>query len=125
MGKRLICASSDVIERGKGVRFTIQRDGQCINAFVIRYRGTAHGYLNRCAHISVELDWGEGQFFDFSSTSLICATHGALYQPESGRCVGGPCLGRGLSKLAIEETDGKLYLIESLTTNQLAMDEHG
>jgi len=124
MGKRLICASGDLIERGKGVRFTIGQGKEDAMAFVIRYRGKAYGYVNRCAHISVELDWAEGQFFDFTGTQLICATHGALYQPDSGRCLGGPCLGRGLTRLAIEESNGKLYLIEDTMIDHPAVGEH-
>jgi nitrite reductase/ring-hydroxylating ferredoxin subunit len=43
---------------------------------------------------------------------LICSTHGAMYLPDSGRCVGGPCSGRGLVPLAVEEADGKVFLID-------------
>jgi nitrite reductase/ring-hydroxylating ferredoxin subunit len=42
---------------------------------------------------------------------LICSTHGAMYLP-SGRCVGGPCSGRGLVPLSVEEADGKVFLID-------------
>jgi len=70
-----------------------------------------HAYLNRCGHVPVELDWQHGEFFDDSKLYLICATHGALYAPESGQCLGGRCNGRGLTKLPVEERDGNIYLI--------------
>jgi nitrite reductase/ring-hydroxylating ferredoxin subunit len=124
MGRRLICTSDEVIERSKGVRFTVERGSSTAKAFVIRYGGTVYGYLNRCAHISVELDWAEGEFFDFTKTQLICATHGALYEPDSGTCVGGPCLGRALTPLPIEEIDGKLYLLDASVTQPTAVDRH-
>ena len=68
-------------------------------AFAVRFDGVVHAYLNRCAHVPVELDWVEGEFFDLSRLYLVCSTHGAAYLPESGRCVAGPCSGSGLVAL--------------------------
>ncbi len=109
--KRLICYSAQVQNGGKGVRFEIERHGEMQPAFLIRYDGILYAYLNRCAHISVQLDWAEGEFFDLSGLYLICSTHGATYRPESGRCVRGPCDGRGLVRVPVEEDAGKVYLI--------------
>ena len=111
-GKRLICQSSDVLDGGDGVRFTVlDADGAEAPAFVIRHSGMVSGYLNRCAHIQVELDWQHGRFFDDESQLLVCATHGALYLPSSGECVGGPCKGDFLTKIEVREKDGMVYLI--------------
>jgi nitrite reductase/ring-hydroxylating ferredoxin subunit len=109
--KRLICESAQVLEGGKGVRFDIERHGELQPAFVIRYDGTVYGYINRCAHVSVQLDWIEGEFFDLTGLYLICSTHGATYRPDTGRCVRGPCDGRGLVRVSVEEDGGKVYLI--------------
>ncbi|PIX75037.1 MAG: (2Fe-2S)-binding protein, partial [Rhodocyclales bacterium CG_4_10_14_3_um_filter_68_10] len=89
-GERLICASSDLVEGGPGVRFQVQEGEGLAAAFAIRWRGRVRAWLNRCAHIGVELDWMPGRFHDDSGLYLICSTHGALYQPDSGRCAGGP-----------------------------------
>ena len=112
MSQRLICASEDLVEGGRGVRFTVDRHGVGEPAFVVRHRGQVHAYLNRCGHISVELDWQPGEFFDYSGLYLICATHGALYAPESGRCLGGRCNGKGLEAVAVIERDGQILLNE-------------
>lgn len=110
--KRLICAASDVVEGGHGVRFEVNRAGETLPAFAVRYDGAVHAYLNQCAHISIELDWAHGQFFDFSGLYLICSTHGATYVPDTGLCVRGPCKGARLQKLLIAEIDGSVYLLE-------------
>jgi nitrite reductase/ring-hydroxylating ferredoxin subunit len=111
--ERLIAASDQIVERGKGYRFTVDTDdGDWLPAFAIRYGGVVFAYLNRCAHISVELDWAEGDFFDATGLYLICATHGATYSPESGQCVAGPCQGGRLVPLRTTEHDGKVYLIK-------------
>jgi len=107
--ERLICASDDLAEAGKGVRFEVEYFGEPAPAFVVRYAGQVHGYLNRCAHVAMELDWQEGVFFDSGRSHLLCSTHGAMYDAASGRCLGGPCNRSPLVKLRIEERDGRIY----------------
>lgn len=111
-GERLICASGDLPEQGRGVRFQVDLGGASLPAFAIRFQGRAYGYLNRCGHVPVELDFQEGEFFDCSRLYLICSTHGALYDPVTGRCLGGRCDGRGLRPLSLEEREGGIYLKE-------------
>lgn len=112
MNRRPICASDDLVEGGRGVRFTVERHGVAEPAFVVRFHGKVHAYLNRCGHVPVEMDWQQGEFFDHSGLYLICATHGALYAPESGRCMGGRCNGKGLAAVSVAEHDGCVFLIE-------------
>jgi len=111
--ERLIAASDQIVERGKGFRFTVDSpNGNWMPAFAVRYDGAVFAYVNRCAHISVELDWAEGDFFDTSGLYLICATHGATYFPDSGKCAAGPCKGGRLASLPTVEHGGNVYLIE-------------
>mgnify|MGYP000131309044 CR=1 FL=1 len=107
----MICRSEDVREGGDGVRFTVQIGGEAVAAFVVRSGGCVHAFLNRCAHVPVELDWQPGRFFDSGGTYLICATHGALYEPDSGFCLAGPCKGRHLVPVAVEERDGGVFMV--------------
>lgn len=108
--QRLICAAADLVDGGDGVRFEIDTPDGSIPAFAVRYQGGVHAWRNQCAHVSVELDWNPGKFFDDSGLYLICATHGALYHPDTGRCAGGPCRGGSLLRVEVEERDGNLYL---------------
>lgn len=111
-GQRLICASADLVERGLGVRFQLaaDEDGEPVPVFAIRYNGEVRAFVNRCAHIPVDLDFQEGEFFDISRLYLVCSTHGALYDPVTGACRGGPCAGRGLVPVGLEERQGGVYL---------------
>jgi nitrite reductase/ring-hydroxylating ferredoxin subunit len=106
-----ICASDELIERGLGKRFQAEWGGTPAPAFVVRWGGRVHAYLNECAHIPVELDFNEGDFFDLSHSYLICATHGAYYRPDTGLCLGGPCKGARLVKLAVEEMEGEVFFL--------------
>ncbi len=100
-----ICASDELVDGGAGVRRDAKDAGGNVVVFFVRYDGKAYGYLNRCAHVPMELDWSEGQFFESSGLYLMCATHGAIYAPDTGKCVGGPCRGGRLRALQVDERD--------------------
>jgi nitrite reductase/ring-hydroxylating ferredoxin subunit len=104
-----ICASGALVDGGRGVRFEVSVAGRLVPAFVVRFGGIPRAYLNRCAHVAMELDWQPGEFFDFDAERLVCSTHGALYDPATGQCAGGACAGRGgLRALNVFEQDGRV-----------------
>ncbi len=103
-----LCRSADLVNGGLAVPFDVVFGGQTCRAFAIRYQGGVHAYLNRCAHVAMEMDFQPNQFFDSSGDWLICATHGALYQPQTGQCRSGPCRG-GLIKITLSERDGVVH----------------
>lgn len=104
-----VCASAEVGEGAKGVRFPVTAGGEDRTGFVIRYGGRIYGYLNRCAHVPIELDWNEGDFFESSGLYLMCSTHGALYTPETGMCAGGPCRGGRLRPIEVFEKNDQIF----------------
>ena len=90
--------------------------GEPARAFALRFGEQVVAYLNRCLHVPAEMDWQPGEFLDSRREFILCATHGAAYEPLSGRCVGGPC-GRGsLTALRIEERDGEVCWYPSSDT---------
>ncbi len=106
----LVCSADEVVDKGQGARFDLLIHGEKNTGFVVRYEGRLYGYLNRCSHVAMELDWLPGVFFEDEGRYLMCATHGAIYEPTTGVCAGGPCLGRGgLQPLEIVEQDGKVW----------------
>jgi len=107
--ERLICAAEALVDSGRAVRFDVEYFGERTPAFVVRYEGRVYGYLNRCGHLPMELDWREGEVFDLDGRDLICSTHGATYAADSGKCLGGPCGRTPLVQLSVEERDGKVY----------------
>ena len=106
---RVICKSETLAEGGLAVRFPI---GESANGFVIRFQGRVQGYVNQCPHMGTELDWQPGEVFDESGLYLVCATHGAIFDPQSGLCVAGPCRGASLQRIATVERDGKVCVTE-------------
>lgn len=107
-----LCAASALVDGGVAVRFTAWDGRDVVGAFVARFRGRLVAYLNRCAHVAMEMDWQPGHFFDPDAEFIVCSTHGALYDPASGACAGGPCAGRGgLRKLEVFERDGRVFWV--------------
>ncbi len=117
MNDNLIVFDSAVLEDGgKGIRFALPALGEFASGFVVRFQGKPYAYVNQCAHMSVELDWNEGEFFTAQQDYLICATHGAHYRPDNGFCVMGPCKGKSLKKINVIEQNQKVIInIESIT----------
>ena len=104
-----LCASEALIDGGEAVSFDLCHEGQHARAFAVRYEGQAVAYLNRCAHISMEMDWQANRFFDADGQWLLCATHGAAYHPHTGVCVAGPCVGARLIPVPLVEHERWLY----------------
>lgn len=124
----LICRSNLLLDGMEGFRFQIRAadvvqklDGidrhidETLPAFLIRHDGLVYAYLNRCAHIAMELDWQPGNFFTQDKSALICATHDAQYLPDTGECISGPCpKGARLIQLDIEEKSGHIFLCQAV-----------
>lgn len=104
-GLQPLCNSAELVDAGLGVPFDVVYGGQTCRAFAIRFEGRVYGYLNRCMHVAMEMDWQPNRFFDDSGQWLLCATHGAMYDPASGKCRGGPCRS-GLIQIPLVERDG-------------------
>ncbi|MEN9842423.1 MAG: hypothetical protein RLZZ612_252 [Pseudomonadota bacterium] len=100
-----LCKSRDLLERGAAIAFDVAYAGRLMRAFAIRFEGQACAYLNECTHVPMEMDWQPNQFWDHQKRWLLCATHGAAYQPNTGQCVMGPCK-RGLKKIDLKD-DGE------------------
>lgn len=103
-----LCNSADLVEGGSAIPFDVVYDGEACRAFAIRYDGLPQAYLNRCSHVPVELDLQPNRVFDDSGQWLVCASHGAVYQPDTGQCAGGPCRG-GLVKIMLLERDSVIF----------------
>jgi nitrite reductase/ring-hydroxylating ferredoxin subunit len=103
-----LCNSAELQDSGDAVPFDIVFAGRTCRAFAIRFEGASHAYVNECAHVAMEMDFQPNKFFDSSGEWLICSTHGAMYYPATGACVGGPCRG-GLHKIALSERQGVVH----------------
>jgi nitrite reductase/ring-hydroxylating ferredoxin subunit len=94
------CAAADLLP-GTSTKFRLARGNRSIEGFIVHVDGGYHAYVNTCPHNGTPLDLWPNEFFADDGRTLICSTHGAYFEPATGRCIGGPCVGDALETLAI------------------------
>jgi nitrite reductase/ring-hydroxylating ferredoxin subunit len=104
-----ICRMSDIpSQQARAFQLMIVADDGTIrpwSIFVLRWGRQVFGYVNNCPHDGVNLDWERNQFLDPNGTRLMCGKHGSLFELGTGKCVDGPCKGRGLTPVALTVLD--------------------
>ena len=107
-----ICPAKDFPNR-RGRAFSLLRageDGREIpwHIFIVRWDKKVYGYVNRCPHNGVNLDWETDQFLEQGSNRIICGKHGSLFELETGKCIEGPCQGQSLEPVSLSVLDGDI-----------------
>ncbi len=97
------------LKNHRSKKFMIQRSDRQTEAFLIRKDGRHYAYLNLCRHWTVGLDFDDNEFFTEDGEWLVCKNHGAVYNPISGECLGGPCGGAALYRVPLVEKEGFIY----------------
>lgn len=103
-----LCEATQLVQGADAVPFDVTYLGRHCRAFAFRHEGLVYAYLNRCAHVPMEMDYQPNKFFDSTGQWLMCSTHGAMYSPKTGQCRAGPCRG-GLVPVAVSELDGRVH----------------
>jgi len=106
---RKLVASVGEIEHGQSKKFTLRRGQRDLEALIVNYEGNHFAYMNRCPHTGITLDWVNNQFFSSDNRYLMCATHGAVFEPPSGECVWGPCFGLSLQSVPLVIEGAEIY----------------
>lgn len=111
----LLCHRDELADPGaKG--FDLAGDGQ--DAFFIVRQGSAvRGWRNDCPHVpGGVMAWRRDAYLDATGRHIQCSAHGALFDPASGECIAGPCLGRHLTPVALQlGEDGQVSLAHAAT----------
>ncbi len=89
--------------------FTIK--GQSL--FAVRSSTEVYIYRNNCPHLGVELNWVADQFLNYDGDLIHCSTHSALFEPETGFCISGPCNGENLQVVRHELRNNDIYIEHS------------
>ncbi len=86
---------------GRTARLRLTCAGRTLEGFVVRQGERYHAYLNRCPHAGTPLDLWPNEFLSEDGRWLVCATHGAIFEPSTGACAAGPCAGDALTRLPL------------------------
>ena len=104
-----------------GARSVVLGDSpDTLDVLVVQTAEGRRAYINACPHQFIPLETFPDWVFTDDREHLVCSGHGALFVPESGFCVEGPCEGDSLQRLNIIEQDGAIYLSESRSPAEIA-----
>lgn len=111
----VVCSMSDIpSQRARGFQLTsVDDDGteKAFNLVIVRWGKQVFGYVNRCPHDGVNLDWERNQFLDSNGIRLMCGKHGALFELGTGVCIDGPCKGKALQPVALSIIDNDICVV--------------
>lgn len=102
-------AGLDQIADGGARNFVLQMKAGRFHGFVVRRGGTVHGFVDRCPHAGLPLAQSLDDYLTDDGRYVACAWHGALFEPESGACVAGPCAGQRLAAWPVAVVDGQIH----------------
>lgn len=67
--------------------------------------------------------WRKDAYLNAAGDRIVCAAHGALFEPDTGLCVQGPCLGQRLQALPfVVDALGELVLTHGWTASDLDLE---
>lgn len=108
--RRYLC-HQDAVAEGTSRGFDPHGAGRD-TVLLVRWRGALTAWRNSCPHLDVAMQYRKDRFMSGDGQHIVCFAHGALFRPDSGLCVLGPCLGQSLrpQALAVDE-DGGVWLL--------------
>ncbi|WCT72472.1 Rieske (2Fe-2S) protein [Sphingomonas naphthae] len=98
----------DLIADGAARNFVLQMRAGRFHGFALRRGDRVHGYVDRCPHMGVPLAQHLDRYLTPDGDLVLCSWHGALFDPETGLCVGGPCAGQRLTPWPLAVVDGAM-----------------
>ncbi len=78
--------------------------------FVVRQGDEVFAYQNYCMHVGHPLNFKPDSFLTKDNSLIICASHGALYEIDTGVCVAGPCPGKTLRSVQVDVVAGEIVV---------------
>ena len=107
--ERVLCRLAEL--EATGCReFRLGGGPEALRGFVVRAGGSAHAYVNRCAHLALRLNLLPDRFLTHDGSMILCTAHGAIYEKSTGYCVAGPCAGLSLERVPVRVADGLVVL---------------
>ncbi len=79
-----------------------------VDLIVTRHQGKPKAWFNVCPHQGRPLNIAPNRFLTDENNQLVCCVHGAVFEPNQGQCVSGPCLNAHLKAVKIREDNGQV-----------------
>ncbi len=111
--ERVLCALDDLADRPCRA-FKVGEGAWPLSGFLVRKGDRVHAYLNRCPHAGHPLNIRPDEFLSPDHSLIVCCSHGALFDMDTGFCIDGPCAGESLTRIPIEILAGYVLLGEGV-----------
>ncbi len=124
MSWQTLCPSEAIAE-GQARGFDPQGVGRS-TVFVVRWQGQWRAWHDWCPHWGTgPMAWRKDAYFSGDGQALMCHAHGARFDPLSGQCTLGPCMGQALrpAPLRLDKTGAIEIETTSLSTQQTQGDK--
>lgn len=112
-----ICHLDELADPGSRA-FSIGAGDWPLRGFLVRSGANVFAYVNMCPHAGHPLNWHPHEFLTRDRALIQCASHGALFEIATGKCVAGPCNGNALQPMPVELKDGCVYVMLSDESNR-------
>lgn len=91
--------------------FTVRDGFDLVEAILVRLDDEIAAWKNYCQHwTDVRLDKGSGA--TLRNGEVLCGRHGALFEPDTGRCTYGPCEGAYLDEVEVAVEEDTVFLTD-------------
>lgn len=104
-----LCADEALVE-GRYRELRIDVESEPLWLIATRCNGQPRVWINLCPHQARPLNFAPDRFLTDDDNRLVCAHHGAVFEPDSGTCVAGPCLNARLRSLAVHQRDDRVLV---------------
>ncbi len=104
-----LCRSDDLSD-GRYREFMVEADGETVFLVATRHEGDPRAWYNVCPHQGRALNFAPDRFLTDDDGHLVCCAHGAVFEPDHGRCISGPCQNAELKAVAVEESGGEVTI---------------
>jgi nitrite reductase/ring-hydroxylating ferredoxin subunit len=105
----VVCRFDELADPGSK-EFRIGEGDWPFRGFVVRRGDSVFAYQNYCMHVGHPLNWQPDNFLTEDGGLIICASHGALYEIDTGVCVSGPCPGKQLRPVEAKIVEGEVIV---------------
>jgi nitrite reductase/ring-hydroxylating ferredoxin subunit len=117
--ERVICRLTDIEDRGaRG--FVLGTGDWPLRGFVVRSGDEVRGYVNHCPHAGHPLNLRPHKFLTPDGALILCSSHGAVFEKQTGYCVAGPCAGHSLRPVPLTVEAGFVLLADGVDASALA-----
>ena len=102
-----LCPLEDLKEQSAR-NFVLQIKEQYFHGFVVRKKNQVYGYVDTCPHMGLPLAQKLDEYLTPDKQLIACSWHSALFEIETGQCVGGPCSGQRLQEWPVQIQNGMI-----------------